>query len=216
MGYMLGGLDWTGTALGRAFKSQEQVLFLFACIIFIISVTLHMLSIPEWHFAPSHQLKAAGSRESNSHLLLGPVSHTPPVFDVIAENNESDPEDGEMDFLAVEHVRCKSDSVLAMPDATIELDSDLYPDSQPFLSEVHHLLPEPEGDLEDAFKPSDHSIGSLSPPAEPPTLIDGRMASESRDPASFELQNPSNIPHPLKTQVIFIFRSAAVNVICSC
>uniref|UniRef100_A0A671LJI6 Solute carrier family 45 member 4-like n=1 Tax=Sinocyclocheilus anshuiensis TaxID=1608454 RepID=A0A671LJI6_9TELE len=47
LGYMLGGLDWTNTFLGRAFKAQEQVLFFFAAIIFIISTTLHLFSINE-------------------------------------------------------------------------------------------------------------------------------------------------------------------------
>uniref|UniRef100_A0A8C4GM69 Solute carrier family 45 member 4b n=1 Tax=Dicentrarchus labrax TaxID=13489 RepID=A0A8C4GM69_DICLA len=131
VGYMLGGLDWTGTALGQAFKSQEQVLFLFAGIIFIISVTLHMLSIPEQPFNPSNEFKATGSGESTSHLSFRPIGHTPPFLD----DNESDPEEGEMDFLAVERVRSKSDSILAMPDATIELDPDLHPDSQHFLPE---------------------------------------------------------------------------------
>uniref|UniRef100_A0A3B4Y150 Solute carrier family 45 member 4 n=1 Tax=Seriola lalandi dorsalis TaxID=1841481 RepID=A0A3B4Y150_SERLL len=146
VGYMLGGLDWTGTALGQAFKSQEQVLFLFAGIIFIISVTLHMFSIPERPFTPSYQLKATGSGESTSQLSFKPVGHVPPSLEVIAE------EDASMDFLAVERVRSKSDSVLAMPDATIELDSDLDPDAQLFLPEVHHFLPETQGELEDAFK----------------------------------------------------------------
>uniref|UniRef100_A0A673N335 Solute carrier family 45 member 4-like n=1 Tax=Sinocyclocheilus rhinocerous TaxID=307959 RepID=A0A673N335_9TELE len=49
LGYMLGGLDWTNTFLGRAFKAQEQVLFFFAAIIFIISTTLHLFSINEPH-----------------------------------------------------------------------------------------------------------------------------------------------------------------------
>uniref|UniRef100_A0A665WJW2 Solute carrier family 45 member 4-like n=1 Tax=Echeneis naucrates TaxID=173247 RepID=A0A665WJW2_ECHNA len=133
VGYMLGGLDWTGTALGKAFKAQEQILFLFAGIIFIISVTLHMFSIPERPFAPFNQLKG-----------------TRPPF---REDDESDAEDRETDFLAVERVRSKSDSVLAMPDATIKLDSDLAPDAQLFLPQVHQFLPETQGELlEDAFK----------------------------------------------------------------
>ncbi|XP_027142785.1 solute carrier family 45 member 4 isoform X3 [Larimichthys crocea] len=179
VGYMLGGLDWTGTALGRAFKSQEQVLFLFAGVIFIISVILHMFSIPEKPFAPSNKLKVTGNGESTSHLSFRPVGHTPPLLDVIAEedasdkDNESDPEEVEMDFLAVERVRSKSDSVLAMPDATIELDPDLHPDTQLFLPETHHFLRETQGELQDVFKPSDHSIGSPSPTGGLPDVTDG-------------------------------------------
>uniref|UniRef100_A0A8C7A7D7 Solute carrier family 45 member 4 n=1 Tax=Nothoprocta perdicaria TaxID=30464 RepID=A0A8C7A7D7_NOTPE len=47
IGYMLGGLDWTQTFLGSIFKSQEQVLFFFAAIIFSVSVALHLFSIEE-------------------------------------------------------------------------------------------------------------------------------------------------------------------------
>lgn len=200
MGYMLGGLDWTGTALGQAFKSQEQVLFLFAGIIFIISVTLHMLSIPEQPFAPPNQLKVTGSGESNSQLSFRPIGHTSPLLDVIAEedasdpqsreDNESDPEEGETDFLAVERVRSKSDSVLAMPDATIKLDSDLDPDHQCFLPEVHHFLPEMQGELDYVFKPTDHSIGSLSPSGGPPALADGMVVLEPTNPGPTKATPP--------------------------
>ncbi|XP_039974024.1 solute carrier family 45 member 4 isoform X2 [Xiphias gladius] len=207
VGYMLGGLDWTGTALGQAFKSQEQVLFLFAGIIFIISVTLHMLSIPERPFAPANMFKVTGSGESTSQLSFRPVGHIPPLLDVIAEedastqapsreDNESDSEERELDFLAVERVRSKSDSVLAMPDATIELDPDLDPDGQLFLPEMHHFLPQTQGELEDAFKPSDHSIGSSSSPAGPHTLTDG-MVLEPKNPVLPEHKDPKNCPFSL-------------------
>lgn len=206
VGYMLGGLDWTGTALGRAFKSQEQVLFLFAGIIFIISVTLHMVSIPERPFAPSRQLKTTGSRESNSQLSFRPAGDTPPLLDVIPEEDafaateESDTEEGEMDFLAVERVRSKSDSVLAMPDATIELDSDLNltPDSQLFLPD---FLPATQA--EDVFKSSVNGN-----PDRPPVLTDEMVGFEHRSPTSAELQDPTDHLLPdsedscLKTQVM--------------
>ncbi len=203
MGYMLGGLDWTGTALGQAFKSQEQVLFLFAGIVFIISVTLHMLSIPEQPFTPSNQLKLTGSRESSSHLSLRPVGHMPPWLDVITEedasippsreDNESDLKEGVMDFLAVDRMRSKSDSVLAMPDATVKLDPDLNLDTQLFLPEVHPFLPETQGELEDVFKPSDQSFESSSPSGVPPAQTDGM---EPTNPAWPKLKNPTN-GHPL-------------------
>lgn len=165
VGYMLGGLDWSSTALGRAFKAQEQVLFLFTGIVFIISVTLHMFSIPEKPFAP-RQPRLTESAQSSSQSSCRPVGHTPPMLDVIAEeassheDNKSDSDDGDMNMLAVDRVRSKSDSILAMPDATIELDPDLQPDNQVFLSEVDHFLPEAQGDLEDVFKPSDENVGT--------------------------------------------------------
>uniref|UniRef100_A0A8C4EIE4 Solute carrier family 45 member 4b n=1 Tax=Dicentrarchus labrax TaxID=13489 RepID=A0A8C4EIE4_DICLA len=192
VGYMLGGLDWTGTALGQAFKSQEQVLFLFAGIIFIISVTLHMLSIPEQPFNPSNEFKATGSGESTSHLSFRPIGHTPPFLD----DNESDPEEGEMDFLAVERVRSKSDSILAMPDATIELDPDLHPDSQHFLPEVHHYPPDMPGEMDNVFKPSDHIIGSSSPSGGQPALTDGTVGPTNGPTSLLQLSSVSSRPHP--------------------
>ncbi|XP_074540155.1 solute carrier family 45 member 4-like isoform X2 [Halichoeres trimaculatus] len=203
VGYMLGGLDWTGTALGQAFKSQEQVLFMFAAIIFIISVILHMVSIPEQPLVPSDKPKVPGNGESTSQLSFRPVSRTPPFLDVIAEedgsaqgpsreDNESDSEDDERDFLTVERVRSKSDSVLAMPDATIELDPDLDPDRHLFLPETHHFIAEAQGDLDDAFKPSDHSIGSSSPAGGPPLITDRIAIPESANSASLDLKGSTN------------------------
>uniref|UniRef100_A0AAX7SLN3 Solute carrier family 45 member 4b n=1 Tax=Astatotilapia calliptera TaxID=8154 RepID=A0AAX7SLN3_ASTCA len=140
IGYMLGGLDWTGTALGQAFQSQEQVLFMFAAIVFIISVTLHMFSIPEQPFSPSNQVKDTENGDSTGQVSLKPAGRT---LDVITEEDAS-------------RVRSKSDSVLAMPDATIELDADLDPDTQNFLPETH-FQPEMQEELEDVFKLSDSS-----------------------------------------------------------
>lgn len=52
MGYALGGLDWMHTFLGAVFKSQEQILFIFAAILFSISVVLHLFSIEEQQYSP--------------------------------------------------------------------------------------------------------------------------------------------------------------------
>lgn len=54
VGYALGGLDWTHTFLGAVFKSQEQILFFFAAILFSVSVVLHLLSIEEQQYSPQH------------------------------------------------------------------------------------------------------------------------------------------------------------------
>ncbi|XP_072250447.1 solute carrier family 45 member 4-like [Leuresthes tenuis] len=209
VGYMLGGLDWTGTALGRAFKSQQQVLFLFAGIIFIISVTLHMLSIPEQILTASNQLKDADGGESISQTSSGPVGNTPHFLDVVLEEDafvlassredkESKTEKGEMDFLAVDRVRSKSDSVLAMPDATIKLDPDLDIEPQVFLPDMQ-FLPETNGDLEDAFKPSCDNIGSSPPPGEPPSITDGMEVTESTNAVLAEFKDPTN-GHPSFSQ----------------
>lgn len=179
---MLGGLDWTGTALGRAFKSQEQVLFLFASIIFIISVTLHLFSIPEKPFTPASQLKAAESGECSSLSLRG-TAQAPPLLDVIAEedltqeDSGTEPKEEDMDFLTVDRVRSKSDSVLAMPDSTVELDPDLDPGIQLFHPEEHHFYPATGAELEDVFKAS-HTSNGPSSPSERPPITDGTVASE--------------------------------------
>uniref|UniRef100_H3DM08 Solute carrier family 45 member 4 n=1 Tax=Tetraodon nigroviridis TaxID=99883 RepID=H3DM08_TETNG len=196
VGYMLGGLDWTGTALGRAFKSQEQVLFLFASIIFIISVILHLFSIPEQPFVPTSQLKAAESGESSSQTSFRAISQLAPLLDAIAEedfsaaqqNGESDPKEEEMDFLGVDRVRSKSDSILAMPDSTLELDPDLDPGVQLFYPELHHFLPDTDTELEGVFKPSHQSNGS---PFERPPLTDGAAIADCS-----ELNGPTNLQPP--------------------
>ncbi|XP_047217846.1 solute carrier family 45 member 4-like [Girardinichthys multiradiatus] len=199
VGYMLGGLDWTGTALGRAFKSQEQVLFLFAGIIFIISVTLHMLSIPERTCASPNQVKDGEGEETSSQLSVKLVGYTRPSLNAIAEEDafalassqeekESHPEEGEIDFLAVDRVWSKSDSVLAMPDATIELDSDLHLDREVFLPEVH-FLPE---DLNNGFKPLDTGLESSSPPDDGTTLTDGTVVLEPTNTDVPQIKDPTN------------------------
>ncbi|XP_032414341.1 solute carrier family 45 member 4-like [Xiphophorus hellerii] len=198
VGYMLGGLDWTGTALGRAFKSQEQVLFLFAGVIFIISVTLHMLSIPERTFSSANQLKDGEDDESTSQLSVKLPGCTRPCLIAIAEEDAFAPasyqeekemhlEEAEMDFLAVDRVRSKSDSVLAMPDATIELDSDLHLDRQIFLPEV----PLPE-DLDNAFKPSDTGMKLSSPTNDPASHTNGGVFVEPTNTDVPQIKDPTN------------------------
>ncbi|XP_068937202.1 solute carrier family 45 member 4 isoform X2 [Petaurus breviceps papuanus] len=54
-GYVLGGLDWTQTFLGVWFKTQYQVLFFFAAIIFTVSVVLHLFSIEEEQYCPQQE-----------------------------------------------------------------------------------------------------------------------------------------------------------------
>lgn len=208
LGYILGGLDWTGTALGQAFKAQEQVLFLFSAIIFIVSVVLHMISIPEQPLVLSGG-PAAGSEDSTRNSFFKDVSHVPPLLDVIKEEdgvaplaeeeNDSIYEDSETNFLSVDRVRSKSDSVLAMPDSAIELDSDLDPDSQLF-------LPDCQEELEDVFKPQEHSIGSLSPSGGLPPLAEETLFSEpansaSPEPNSHLQKNAASSDSRQKTQV---------------
>ncbi|XP_029976168.1 solute carrier family 45 member 4 isoform X2 [Salarias fasciatus] len=139
VGYALGGLDWTHTFLGVAFKSQEQILFFFAAILFSVSVVLHLLSIEEQQYSPQHDRLDQESPDP-AHLqpsANGRAGLLSPKLEMIGEDDtlesydlydpygddHSDHED--MDFLEVELVRSKSDSVLAMADATLDhLDHD--------------------------------------------------------------------------------------------
>uniref|UniRef100_A0A3P8WAJ2 Solute carrier family 45 member 4 n=1 Tax=Cynoglossus semilaevis TaxID=244447 RepID=A0A3P8WAJ2_CYNSE len=133
LGYALGGLDWTHTFLGQAFQSQEQILFFFAAVLFSVSVVLHLFSIEEQQYSPQNdridQQLPANGRTS----LLAPKlemigeDETLDSYDLYDpyEDEQSEREDMDMDFLEVELVRSKSDSVLAMADCTLDhLDHD--------------------------------------------------------------------------------------------
>uniref|UniRef100_A0A8C0JEB9 Solute carrier family 45 member 4 n=1 Tax=Chelonoidis abingdonii TaxID=106734 RepID=A0A8C0JEB9_CHEAB len=114
IGYMLGGLDWMQTFLGALFKSQEQVLFFFAAIIFSVSVALHLFSIEEEQYNPQQD-----RIEDEADTLSNPYGTS-----VYPEEVQSE-QDLDMEFLEVDIVRSKSDSVLHMPDATLEIESEL-------------------------------------------------------------------------------------------
>ncbi|CAN9503903.1 unnamed protein product [Ophioblennius macclurei] len=139
VGYALGGLDWTHTFLRVAFRSQEQILFFFAAILFSISVVLHLFSIEEQQYSPQHDRL---DQESPDPAHLQPSANgrnglLTPKLEMIGEDDTLESYDlydpygddqsdhGDMDFLEVELVRSKSDSVLAMADATLDhLDHD--------------------------------------------------------------------------------------------
>ncbi|KAM9384501.1 solute carrier family 45 member 4-like [Pholidichthys leucotaenia] len=139
VGYALGGLDWTHTFLGAIFKSQEQILFIFAAVLFSVSVVLHLFSIEEQQYSPQQDRL---DQESPDPTLMQPSANgktglLAPKLEMIDEvdtlesydfydpygDNHSEHED--LDFLEVELVRSKSDSVLAMADSTLDhLDHD--------------------------------------------------------------------------------------------
>ncbi|XP_028317096.1 solute carrier family 45 member 4 isoform X2 [Gouania willdenowi] len=143
VGYALGGLDWTHTFLSAAFQSQEQILFFFAAILFSVSVVLHLFSIEEQHYSPQndrlHQESPELGRVQPS--INGRNGLLTPKLQMIGEDDtlesydlydpygddHSDHEDMDMDFLEMELVRSKSDSVLAMADSTLDhLDHDTF------------------------------------------------------------------------------------------
>ncbi|XP_069779168.1 membrane-associated transporter protein [Narcine bancroftii] len=47
VGYIVGAIEWKNTPLGRALGSEYQVIYIFAAIIFITFLTIHLCSIPE-------------------------------------------------------------------------------------------------------------------------------------------------------------------------
>ncbi|XP_049889897.1 solute carrier family 45 member 4 [Epinephelus moara] len=141
VGYALGGLDWTHTFLGAAFKSQEQILFFFAAVLFTISVVLHLLSIEEQQYSPQHDRldQESPDRTNPQPSANGRTGLLAPKLELIGEDETldsydlhdpygddlSEHGDLDMDFLEMELVRSKSDSVLAMADATLDhLDHD--------------------------------------------------------------------------------------------
>ncbi|XP_046875476.1 solute carrier family 45 member 4 [Hypomesus transpacificus] len=145
VGYALGGLDWTHTFLGSAFKSQEQILFFFAAILFSVSVALHLVSIEEQQYSPQNDRldeesaePAHPSPEANG-LLAGPsprqsVDGDPydPLGRFTVDKDDCGSERNlAMHFLDVELVRSRSDSVLAMADASLE-QQELF---------LHHIEP---------------------------------------------------------------------------
>ncbi|XP_029022387.1 solute carrier family 45 member 4 [Betta splendens] len=141
LGYALGGLDWTHTFLGTVFKSQEQILFFFAAALFSVSVVLHLLSIEEQQYSPQNdRLDQESPDPTNTQQSAnGRTGLLAPKLEMIGENetmdsydlydpygdDQSERGDMDLDFLEVELVRSKSDSVLAMADATLDhLDHD--------------------------------------------------------------------------------------------
>ncbi|NWQ63544.1 S45A4 protein, partial [Neopipo cinnamomea] len=134
IGYMLGGLDWTQTFLGGIFKSQQQVLFFFAAIIFSVSVALHLFSIEEEQYNPQQDrideegdtlssVKFSGSLPPLNRLNV--ISEEEPYGTSMFHDEVQSEHDLNMEFLEVNIVRSKSDSVLHMPDATLEIQSEL-------------------------------------------------------------------------------------------
>ncbi|XP_063103010.1 solute carrier family 45 member 4 isoform X2 [Cavia porcellus] len=152
-GYVLGGLDWTQTFLGSWFQTQNQVLFFFAAIIFTVSVILHIFSIPEEPLSPQQDrnseeaagLSSArpGSTLANTclnALSQGMQDSSPPFPDEVQSGHKL-----ALDYLDVDIMRSKSDSVLHMPDAALEREPEL-----PFLYNIKSSI------FKDALYPSTH------------------------------------------------------------
>nr|XP_005910459.1 PREDICTED: solute carrier family 45 member 4 [Bos mutus] len=121
IGYVLGGLDWTQTFLGSWFRTQNQVLFFFAAIIFTVSVALHLSSIEEEQYSPQQERGGdpASAPASGPHACVLDGSVLFP--DEVQSEHEL-----ALDFLDEGLVRSKSDSVLHVPEAALGLEPELF------------------------------------------------------------------------------------------
>ncbi|XP_041045341.1 solute carrier family 45 member 4-like isoform X1 [Carcharodon carcharias] len=159
VGYMLGGLDWTQTTLGQIFGSQQQVLFFFAAIIFSVSVALHLFSIEEEEYNPQQdrideETEPRGTVKLNDSLPPVPrldlLHEEGPYSASVFPNETYSAQDIDLDFLDVNIGRSQSDSVLHMPDATIEIESELL-----FLQDIEPSI------FQDQCDSMCHSLSSL-------------------------------------------------------
>ncbi|XP_061764541.1 solute carrier family 45 member 4 isoform X2 [Nerophis ophidion] len=206
VGYALGGLNWTNTFLGEIFKSQEQILFIFAAILFSGSVVLHLLSIDEQQYIPLHDRLDQESPSQPQPLgdgrtgLLAPKlemigeDETMDSFDLYDRDDLSERGDLDMDFLEVELVRSKSDSVLAMTDATLEhldnealflchIEPSIFADR---LSPYHSSPPAPAHLLR---------ANCITPPL-PPSLAGVRRSSSAGSQDLLRPQTSNHQKHP--------------------
>lgn len=118
---MLGGLDWTQTFLSTWFRTQNQVLFFFAAIIFTVSVALHLFSIEEEQYSPQQErsVEAADALPPTARLSV------PDGGDTLFPDEVQSEHELALDYLDVDMVRSKSDSVLHVPDAALDLEPEL-------------------------------------------------------------------------------------------
>ncbi|KAJ1076187.1 hypothetical protein K5549_018107, partial [Capra hircus] len=121
IGYVLGGLDWTQTFLGSWFRTQNQVLFFFAAIIFTVSVALHLSSIEEEQYSP--QQERGGDPAGTP--APGPRTCVLDGGALFPDEVQSEHELA-LDFLDEGLVRSKSDSVLHVPEAALGLEPELF------------------------------------------------------------------------------------------
>ncbi|XP_008561884.1 PREDICTED: solute carrier family 45 member 4-like [Galeopterus variegatus] len=123
VGYVLGGLDWTQTFLGNWFRTQSQVLFFFAAVIFTVSVVLHLFSIEEEQYNP--QQDRCTEETALPSTRLSAFDRGAQLGGSLLPDEVQSEHELSLDYLSVDIVRSKSDSVLHVPDATLELEPEL-------------------------------------------------------------------------------------------
>ncbi|XP_029078689.1 solute carrier family 45 member 4 isoform X2 [Monodon monoceros] len=156
IGYVLGGLDWTQTFLGSWFRTQNEVLFFFAAIVFSVSVALHLFSIDEEHYGPQQE------RSVDAAEAPAPGPRAGALFpDEVQSAHEL-----ALDYLDAGIVRSKSDSVLHVPDAALGLEPELL-----FLHDIEPSI------FHDASYPgtpcsTSQELARARPPRLPPLLCE--------------------------------------------
>ncbi|XP_073318923.1 solute carrier family 45 member 4 [Pagrus major] len=209
VGYALGGLDWTHTFLGKIFRSQEQILFFFAAILFSASVVLHLFSIEEQQYSPQHDRLDQESPDRHQQPsangrtgLLAPKleligeDETMDTYDLYDPYGDDQSERGDMDFIEVELVRSKSDSVLAMADATLDhLEHDAF-----FLC---HLEPSIFADRLSPYhgSPPTSSFFNPSRNTPPPRFGNIRRSSSAGSQDLLRLQSNNHMTHALNPRI---------------
>uniref|UniRef100_A0A4X1SG36 Solute carrier family 45 member 4 n=1 Tax=Sus scrofa TaxID=9823 RepID=A0A4X1SG36_PIG len=157
IGYVLGGLDWTQTFLGSWFRTQNQVLFFFAAIVFTVSVALHLLSIEEEQYSPQQE-RSVEAADALAPGLRASVLDGGALFpDEVQSEHEL-----ALDYLDAGLARSKSDSVLHVPDAALDLEPELL-----FLRDIEPSI------FQDASYPStprstSQELARARPPRLPP------------------------------------------------
>ncbi|XP_004431096.1 PREDICTED: solute carrier family 45 member 4 isoform X1 [Ceratotherium simum simum] len=189
IGYVLGGLDWTQTFLGAWFRTQNQVLFFFAAIIFTVSVALHLFSIEEEQYSPQQE------RSPEAADALPPAAR-PSLPDgsagLFPDEVQSEHELA-LDYLDVDMVRSKSDSVLHVPDAALDL--------EPQLLFLHDIEPSIFHDASYPSTPRSNSqeLAKTRPPCLPSLLRETAKEDETLlDSHSNEARVPNGSGSPPK------------------
>ncbi|XP_059984476.1 solute carrier family 45 member 4 isoform X2 [Lagenorhynchus albirostris] len=161
IGYVLGGLDWTQTFLGSWFRTQNEVLFFFAAIVFSVSVALHLFSIDEEQYGPQQERSVDAAEAPAPGPRAGALDGGALFPDEVQSAHEL-----ALDYLDAGIVRSKSDSVLHVPDAALGLEPELL-----FLHDIEPSI------FHDASYPgtpcsTSQELARARPPRLPPLLCE--------------------------------------------
>ncbi|XP_032324015.1 solute carrier family 45 member 4 [Camelus ferus] len=176
IGYVLGGLDWTQTFLGTWFRTQNQVLFFFAAVIFTVSVALHLFSIEEEQHSPQQErgVEVADATAPGPHASILDGGALFP--DEVQSEHEL-----ALDYLDVGMARSKSDSVLHVPDAALDLEPGLLflQDIEPSIFHDASYPSTPRSTSQELARPRPAGLPPLlrEPAREDETLLENHLSA---------------------------------------